>query len=673
MSSGGVFKLICNDGKADRMIMATSLLNQRISDIMCARKRAGKSDITPTIVDLERTHIIFVNAHFKPFAAIGYEYNKVQPQSGTSALGNSVTFSIPQFGDFFHDMVCRQRISSFKAKEQDLPTPPKENEDWDGNAIQGSTDGVKTSYKYVDAFGQEYPASDDTTKTKYRNLVRYCEYPGDRLYQKVQFTVNGNPLDEYCDKTTSMLRKFHVSQDKLIGYKRLVGQEVPREGYSGPKICKVHDSNNVGQIRTTTAADATNNIPSYPQRSVHPSPNTSSTFMDANHPHSAHSKDEIKTKPKASATSGEHTNMSHGDARSSYMHVKRDFLSMCDGPQTPKLEQPALDIWNKLKFWFCNDARLAIASVSIPFGQRFVTIDLATSKQLCFEFPNLYLRQQHDTGSIDDSDLVNVRTVTYRPIFKAAGLEKEPDITNIELYVNNIFVNPEVHDIYIKRIGFSLIRVYRKHVVRTNHDSHDEKLLSQLKWPIEYMYIGLQPVWNVNENNQQQWRDWHRMTKTVDIVDDVWDLSEVGGGGHGGAAGTGDHHKTIQQTRIGQIVPNTYVKECPTAKTLSFSAHGIKIHDGFDQKFFSSYNPYHYGGSQICTPSDEGAMMINFSLYPGSYQPSGHMNLSRAREFFASWTTDYVHADTPADFIAIAIAINFLLITDGSAVLRYST
>ena len=112
MSAGAVFKLIANDGKADRMIMATKLLNQRIKDVMCARKRAGKADITPTLVDLERTHILYVNAHFKPFAAIGYEYNKVRPSAGSATLGSGVTFSIPQFGDFFHDMVARMRLSS---------------------------------------------------------------------------------------------------------------------------------------------------------------------------------------------------------------------------------------------------------------------------------------------------------------------------------------------------------------------------------------------------------------------------------------------------------------------------------------------------------------------------------------------------------------------------------
>lgn len=67
MSAGAVFKLIANDGKADRMIMATELLNQRIKDIMCMRAKQGFPDPTPTLVDIERTHILFVNAHFKPF------------------------------------------------------------------------------------------------------------------------------------------------------------------------------------------------------------------------------------------------------------------------------------------------------------------------------------------------------------------------------------------------------------------------------------------------------------------------------------------------------------------------------------------------------------------------------------------------------------------------------
>ncbi|QED21665.1 B646L [African swine fever virus] len=74
------------------------------------------------------------------------------------------------------------------------------------------------------------------------------------------------------------------------------------------------------------------------------------------------------------------------------------------------------------------------------------------------------------------------------------------------------------------------------------------------------------------------------------------------------------------------------------------------------------------------TPDDPGAMMITFALKPREeYQPSGHINVSRAREFYISWDTDYVGSITTADLVVSASAINFLLLQNGSAVLRYST
>lgn len=63
---------------------------------MCMRAKQGFPDPTPTLVDVERTHILFINAHFKPFAAIGYEYNKVRANTGTPQFGGSVQFSIPR-------------------------------------------------------------------------------------------------------------------------------------------------------------------------------------------------------------------------------------------------------------------------------------------------------------------------------------------------------------------------------------------------------------------------------------------------------------------------------------------------------------------------------------------------------------------------------------------------
>jgi hypothetical protein len=65
--------------------------------------------------------------------------------------------------------------------------------------------------------------------------------------------------------------------------------------------------------------------------------------------------------------------------------------------------------------------------------------------------------------------------------------------------------------------------------------------------------------------------------------------------------------------------------------------------------------------------------MINFCLYPGTYQPSAHINISRAREFYIQYTSSIISTVVNGTLIIVGIAINFLLVSDGSAVLRYST
>ncbi len=101
MATGGIFQIITNDGKQDRMLMATALLHDRLDKIWRVKKALNpglKDDdvqVLPSLIDIEKTHILFTNAHFKPFAAIGYEYNKVRPTSGTPSLGQVLQFSIP--------------------------------------------------------------------------------------------------------------------------------------------------------------------------------------------------------------------------------------------------------------------------------------------------------------------------------------------------------------------------------------------------------------------------------------------------------------------------------------------------------------------------------------------------------------------------------------------------
>ena len=50
------------------MLMASDLLRTRLDSITAARKgNPAIADPTPTLLDIEKTHILFTNAHFKPF------------------------------------------------------------------------------------------------------------------------------------------------------------------------------------------------------------------------------------------------------------------------------------------------------------------------------------------------------------------------------------------------------------------------------------------------------------------------------------------------------------------------------------------------------------------------------------------------------------------------------
>jgi len=682
MAQAGSFVLIVNDGKADRLLNANQLLNYRLQQVACSRSSSGQ-DPTPTISDITRTHCFHLNAVFKPHVAIGYEYNKVRANSGTSTLGSSVQFSIPQFGDFFHDMVVRVKLIEAQAGTFTLPTNATAVGNFPANT-------PLNTYTLVDAFGNPLAGTD----TSFRHLIRYCEFPGNRLFQKVKFDVNGNPLDEYDQHAASMTEKFLVSPGKRLGYNRCVGQENCKKGYSGLQHCLADPDTDGLSARlagTSGTADYTRGDTAH-RAAVGASGNTKGTHTVAAACYDASSAaklDNYATADNAGmgadgpqsqpavARDVDNTTMALAgvewkeDLDDQYVSTARQCVNFADGPQTPKVQQQSLEIWNKLLFWFCNDPRLSIPSVSIPFGQRFITIDLAAQALLLHEFDNVYVRAEGQTtpaslGSFSGSHIQHwpYRTATGVRLAATSGTETSVTVSIMELYINNIFVNPEIHDIYIKRIGFSLIRVWRIH--KQSISTETEILLSNLKWPIEYMFVCVQPKWNIDATNYEQHRDWHRCGRVVSMVCEEMQQTAIADEGSTGAVGSiaAGHD---------QVVKRFYENSMNSVDTLSLTSHGITIYDAYPTAFYNSYLPMHYGGQAINTPEDEGALFVNFCLFPRSYQPSSHLNVSRARETYLKWTTCLLDGNVTANATAVAVALNFLLITDGSAVLRYST
>jgi hypothetical protein len=297
--------------------------------------------------------------------------------------------------------------------------------------------------------------------------------------------------------------------------------------------------------------------------------------------------------------------------------------------------------------------RLSVPSVAIPYGQRFINVTLASAAQLV----GFQLR---GTGSAN-----NVSIAT-------------PNISQISLYINNIFVNPEIHKIFIKRIGFTLIRVHRQQSIATSAPDA-ELLLQNLKWPIETLFVGLRPTSQKNDL-----ANWHKFTsigeEQVSVPNLITNESTFTATSTAVTIPSGGGTVTPTIT-VDPLFASASAKIETSAKTLdrvTISAHGIFLYNDLPADFFHQYTCYTYGGPHINTPEDEGALMIPFNLYPGTYQPSGHVNVSRAREFYFKYSSSVIGQVVSGTAVAgelsiLASAINFLLISDGSAVLRYST
>lgn len=498
MATGGIFQLLVNDGNQDKLLMATELLNTRLKEVERLRcKNPAIKDTTPTLVDIERTHVLFLNSHYKPFVAIGYEYNKIGVQEGLVKFGSQVTFSIAQFGDFFNDMVVNVRLSGLQAGPVSLQS-------------------------------------------------RYCDYIGHRLFQRVHFEVNGNDLDTYTCNTYNFHYQATVPMQKRRSWQQCVGQEVAKPAYL-----------------------------------------TQDPLVDE------------------------------------YREVK----NIVNGPQTPKTAHSAnppvttdVELWIPLLFWFNLDPRLSIPSVAIPYGQRFIKIELAPVQLICEGVPT------------PDCQF--------------------PTITLMELYTNNIFVNPEIHDIFIKRVGFSLIRVHRENAIGCNTNS-GQLLLDQLKYPIETMYVGLKP--NINEASMQ---DWYKYSFVTDVPL-VYPVAIPNPG-------------IPPPTNVLAFAPAILKEESPTIDTIRVSTVGVDLWLTTPARFFNQYIPYTYGGFYLSSPEDIGVYVVPFNLYPGSYQPSGHINLSRTREFYLNYTSSIISNVIPGTMYVVGVAINFLLVSDGGAILRFN-
>ena len=457
--------------------------------------------------------------------------------------------------------------------------------------------------------------------------VRYVSMLGHKLFKKVSFKINNNALDTYHSDNYNAYYQFHVKPEKRIGWLRNMGQEIPNRAY--------------------LTADPT-------------------------------------------------------------FDLQRELRWFGDGNQTFKQCHGTIDLWIPILFWF-KDIHNSLPNVAIPYGQTNISIELSSV-----------------------SDVVGFAD------YGGGGAYTDPTIDIMELYMNNIFIDPDVASLLMKKFGFSLIRVHGRHTAPLAVANKDV-LLNQLKWPTETLYVAFRPT--TNDTLSQYWHSASALTITdvkvpvaaknvalttigtvlvapapttstvalvqssgpaLSLLDDAYngyDFVITGGTGFSSADVSTNRYTisdyvgatqviTITGTWNGQTPDTTttyelftqqvainvarYFKESPSIDMMSVVAYGITIFRATTESFYNSYLPYRFG-THMNTPEDRGWYMINFNFYPGEHQPSGYINLSRAREFYLKYTSSYISPTNRVNLVVLSDAINFLLVKDGSAVLRYST
>jgi hypothetical protein len=310
----------------------------------------------------------------------------------------------------------------------------------------------------------------------------------------------------------------------------------------------------------------------------------------------------------------------------------RQYVNISDGPQTYQQVQPDVEMWIPMLFWFKN-IQNSLPNFILPMNQ--------TDIEITFEDESNLISLSNNTLGTDPIDDQNVATQYTVPI-----------VSECYLYINHIFLLPEINKIFITRFGFQLIRVHRNHTQQLTNPS-DSIRLHQLKWPVECLYICFRP--RINDTNSVR---WHRCAH---LVQDLYKMPVIVDG--------------VMASNSAVVL-----KEHHVIKTMSLLAHDVIIYPDLPPGFYNHYIPSQYG-EHIKTPRDIGWYMMNFNVNPGNQQPSGHLNVSKTRELYLKYVSaldpatgnDIISAANPVDLLVIADCINFLLFKDGSAVLRFST
>lgn len=209
---GAIFSLMTQDSKADKLINATEFLNQRMARIVRKKRELQKQGLypeneptLPTLSEISESHVVPLMITYKPHIALAFEYQRIVPEGASPKFGSRVSFELPTSGTFISDIAAHVVCDSM-GNETDVPGSPTFN--W------------RTAPRY-----------------------RWCNLPGLRMFEEVNFKIKNNPISSYKREDALLRYKYNVPTDKLPGYMKNIGQETSQEAKY------YHAANQINEVR----------------------------------------------------------------------------------------------------------------------------------------------------------------------------------------------------------------------------------------------------------------------------------------------------------------------------------------------------------------------------------------------------------------------------------------
>lgn len=304
-------------------------------------------------------------------------------------------------------------------------------------------------------------------------------------------------------------------------------------------------------------------------------------------------------------------------------NVTQNFIYK-NGYQTPKPQQAALELWIPLMFWFNLNIEQAFRNTLAEDDQKTIIIELASL-----------------------SEILQARDATTNAVIPLSFTQL--DVRTCELYTRNIYVNPEIQDLFVTRTLYSFVRVHKqyKHICEF---PNDRLLLNTLKYMVEQLYFGWRP--NINIDNFDNWDKFSAFETTEMPIPAIV------------------YNPLVFPVNQLVIRTATFQTPIPVVNKVSFVIHGNMLYQEYDEAFFNQYIPLMFRG--VTSARDSGVYFMPFNINC-DIDPSGYANATTAREYYLEYRDSTIGINNMATLYVSAQVLALLEYRDNRAVLKYYT